>query len=141
MTGHQPHPGVKPAPPGYGGQRIDLTKIVRALGVDAVEVVHPLHYDKNLQTVKALLSQSGVQVLISRCPCTLYVQRLSGRKKTRTFYVGPECRDCRHCLDYFGCPALHPSLVPGEGGRMVIDEAQCAGCGFCSQWCEAIHAK
>jgi len=141
MTGHQPHPGVKPAPPGYGGQRIDLTKIVRALGVDAVEVVHPLHYDKNLQTVKALLSQSGVRVLISRCPCTLYVQRLSGRKKTRTFYVGPECRDCRHCLDYFGCPALHPSLVPGEGGRMVIDEAQCAGCGFCSQWCEAIHAK
>ncbi len=63
----------------------------------------------------------GIRVIISRSPCVLYMQRLGGKKRAKTFVVGPECRDCRHCLDYFGCPALQPPLT-GEG-PLTIDEA------------------
>jgi len=141
MTGHQPHPGVKPPPPGYEGVHLDIEAVVRALGVEAVQVVQPLQYAKTLEAVKAAVSARGCRVLISRAPCILYVQRLSGRKKTTVFQVDSACRDCRQCVDYFGCPALHPPLT-GEGGPMVIDADQCAACGFCAQWCpkQAIKA-
>ncbi len=141
MTGHQPHPGVKPAPPGYGGQNIDIKDVVQALGVEKVQVINPLQYRLALEAVKTAVNDSGVRVIISRSPCVLYMQRLGGKKRAKTFVVGPECRDCRHCLDYFGCPALQPPLA-GEG-PLTIDETLCAGCGFCLQLCEkrAIRAK
>jgi indolepyruvate ferredoxin oxidoreductase, alpha subunit len=141
MTGHQPHPGVKPAPPGYGGENIDIQKVVEALGVAKIQVVNPLAYRPTLEAVKATLQDTGVRVIISRSPCVLYLQRLGAKKKAKTFVVGPECRDCRHCLDYFGCPALQPPLS-GEG-PLEIDEALCAGCSFCAQLCDkrAIRAK
>ena len=141
MTGHQPHPGVKPAPPGYGGQNIDIQNVVEALGVEKIQVVNPLAYRLTLEAVKKALNDTGLRVIISRSPCVLYLQRLGAKKKAKTFVVGPECRDCRHCLDYFGCPALQPPLT-GEG-PLVIDEALCAGCSFCLQLCDkrAIRAK
>ncbi len=141
MTGHQPHPGVKPAPPGYGGQNIDIKDVVQALGVEKVQVVNPLQYRLTLEAVKNALNDTGMRVIISRSPCVLYMQRLGGKKRAKTFVVGPECRDCRHCLDYFGCPALQPPL-DGEG-PLVIDESLCAACGFCLQLCDkkAIRAK
>ncbi|HAY21164.1 MAG TPA: indolepyruvate ferredoxin oxidoreductase subunit alpha [Desulfobacterales bacterium] len=141
MTGHQPHPGVKPAPPGYGGLSLDIKNVVQALGVEQVQVVNPMQYRLTLAAVKNALDQTGVRVIIARSPCVLYMQRLSGKKRAKTFIVGPECRDCRHCLDYFGCPALHPPL-DGDG-PLIIDETLCASCGFCLQLCEkrAIRAK
>ena len=141
MTGHQPHPGVKPAPPGYGGQNIDIKDVVQALGVEKVQVVNPLQYRLTLEAVKNALNDTGVRVIISRSPCVLYMQRLGGKKRAKTFVVGPECRDCRHCLDTFGCPALQPPLE-GEG-PLAIDEGLCVACGFCLQLCDkkAIRAK
>ncbi|MGQ9920820.1 MAG: indolepyruvate ferredoxin oxidoreductase subunit alpha [Desulfobacca sp.] len=141
MTGHQPHPGVTPPPPGYGGQSVDIYQVVQALGVDQVQLVNPLQYRLTLAAVKEAVAASGVRVIISRSPCILYLQRLGQKKRAKTFVVGPECRDCRHCLDYFGCPALHPPL---EGdGPLVIDATLCNACGFCLQLCEkkAIRAK
>jgi indolepyruvate ferredoxin oxidoreductase alpha subunit len=141
MTGHQPHPGVKPTPPGYGGVNIDINNVVQALGVEKVQVVNPLQYRLTLEAIKKAVNDTGVRVIISRSPCVLYMQRLGGKKKAKTFVVGPECQDCRHCLDYFGCPALQPPLA-GEG-PLTIDEGLCAGCGFCLQLCDkrAIRAK
>lgn len=141
MTGHQPHPGVQPAPPGYGGQSVDIQGVAKALGVEKLQVVNPLQYRLTLAAVKDALQETGLRVIISRAPCVLYLQRLGTRKRAKTFVVGPECQDCRHCLDYFGCPALHPPLE-GEG-PLVIDEGLCAGCGFCLQLCgkRAIRAK
>jgi len=141
MTGHQPHPGVKPAPPGYGGVSIDIKDVVQSLGVEKVQVVNPLQYRVALEAVKNAVNDTGVRVIISRAPCILYMQRLSGKKRAKTFVVGPECRDCRHCLDYFGCPALQPPLE-GEG-PLTIDEELCNACGFCLQLCDkrAIRAK
>jgi indolepyruvate ferredoxin oxidoreductase, alpha subunit len=141
MTGHQPHPGVKPAPPGYGGLNIDIKNVVQALGVEKVQVVNPLQYRLTLEAIKNALNDTGVRVIISRSPCVLYMQRLGAKKRAKTFVVGPECRDCRHCLDTFGCPALQPPLE-GEG-PLAIDEGLCVACGFCLQLCDkkAIRAK
>ncbi len=141
MTGHQPHPGVTPAPPGYTGRTIDIHQVVQALGVEQVKLVNPLQYRLTLAAIKEAVAARGVRVIISRSPCILYLQRLGQKKRAKTFVVGPECRDCRHCLDYFGCPALQPPLE-GEG-PLVIDEALCNACGFCLQLCQkkAIRAK
>lgn len=141
MTGHQPHPGVKPTPPGYGGQSIDIHQVVQALGVEKVKLVNPLQYRLALAAIKEAVADTGVRVIISRSPCILYLQRLGQKKRAKTFVVGPECRDCRHCLDYFGCPALQPPLA-GDG-PLAIDEGLCNACGFCLQLCQkrAIRAK
>lgn len=141
MTGHQPHPGVKPAPPGYEGISLDIGEVAKALGATAVEVVNPLQYRVTLAAIKRALEQPGVQVIVSRAPCILYMQRLSGKKRDKVFEVGPECRDCRHCLDYFGCPALQ--LPPSGTGPLIIDESLCNACAFCVQICDkkAIRAK
>lgn len=143
MTGHQPHPGVKPAPPGYSGRHINLKELVQALGIDAPPVVHPLQYAATLKTFKEVINQRGVRVIISRAPCTLYVNRLLGHKKAKSFEVGPNCQDCRHCLDNLGCPALHPPVENPADRPLVIDQELCAGCGFCAQLCpgQAIKAK
>lgn len=141
MTGHQPHPGVHPAPPGYTGVSLDIAEVCRALGATAVEVVNPMQYRVALAAIKKALEQPGVQVVVSRAPCILYLRRLQGKKREKVFEVGPECCDCRHCLDYFGCPALQP---PATGaGPLHIDETLCNACAFCLQICEkkAIRAK
>jgi indolepyruvate ferredoxin oxidoreductase alpha subunit len=66
------------------------------------------------------------------------VHRIQGRKSKARFRITDKCQDCRHCLDYFGCPAMQLSEKPEEG-RMFIDTDLCSGCAFCVQWCEAIR--
>jgi indolepyruvate ferredoxin oxidoreductase, alpha subunit len=138
MTGHQPHPGVTMAPPGYPGKPIDLTGIVRALGVEQVWKVNPLKYKESLAATKEALESKGLRVLISQAPCHLYEARVTGKKRRARFQVKDDCGDCRHCLDYFGCPAM--SVKPNAGRtQMLIDQDQCSGCAFCVQFCECIR--
>jgi indolepyruvate ferredoxin oxidoreductase alpha subunit len=137
MTGHQPHPGVTLTPPGYPCEHVPLKGVVRALGVQNLWVVNPFKYQEALAATKEALNATGVRVLIAEAPCPLHVHRLQGRKSRARFRVTAECQDCRHCLDYFGCPAMQLNDKPG-GGRMFIDPDICSGCAFCVQWCESI---
>jgi indolepyruvate ferredoxin oxidoreductase, alpha subunit len=137
MTGSQPHPGVSLTPPGYPGVHVPLDRVVQALGAEQLWVVNPFHYKEALAATKEALAAPGVRVLISQAPCHLYAQRLSGKKRQARFQVTGECGECRHCLDYFGCPAMY--LKPGAGGQMLIDPAVCSGCAFCVQWCDCIR--
>jgi indolepyruvate ferredoxin oxidoreductase alpha subunit len=138
MTGHQPHPGVSLTPPGYEGVHVPIDRVVKALGVEKLWVVNPYNYKKSLEATKEALNTPGVRVIISQAPCPLYETRLKGRKKRARFQVTEECRDCRHCLDYFGCPALVPTGAE-TGAGMFIDPDVCSGCAFCTQWCECIR--
>jgi indolepyruvate ferredoxin oxidoreductase alpha subunit len=138
MTGHQPHPGVTMVPPGYPGKPINLEGIVRALGVEQIWVVNPFKYKESLAATKAALDSKGLRVLISQAPCHLYEARVTGKKRRARFQVKDDCGDCRHCLDYFGCPAM--SLKPDSGRtQMLIDHDLCSGCAFCVQFCECIR--
>ncbi|MDD2901148.1 MAG: indolepyruvate ferredoxin oxidoreductase subunit alpha [Syntrophales bacterium] len=138
MTGHQPHPGVSLTPPGYPCEHVPLKRVVKALGVEKLWVVNPFKYQETLAATKEAVSATGVRVLISEAPCHLHVHRLQGKKSKARFRVTDQCQDCRHCLDYFGCPAMQLSDKPEEG-RMLIDTDVCTGCAFCVQWCEAIR--
>ncbi len=137
MTGSQPHPGVSLVPPGYPGEHVPIPRVVKALGVEQLWVVNPFKYKEALAATKEAVRGTGLRVLISQAPCHLYAQRLTGKKRTARFQVVDECGDCRHCLEYFGCPAMY--VKPGEPGRMLIDEEMCSGCAFCVQWCECIR--
>ena len=138
MTGHQPHPGVTMVPSGYPGKPINLEGIVRALGVEQVWKVNPLKYKESLAATKEAVESRGLRVLISQSPCFLYEARITGKKRKARFQVKDECGDCRHCLDYFGCPAM--SVKPGtEPTQMLIDHDLCSGCAFCVQFCECIR--
>jgi indolepyruvate ferredoxin oxidoreductase alpha subunit len=141
MTGSQPHPGVSLVPPGYPGEHVPIARVVKALGVAQLWVVNPFKYQEALAATKEAVAASGLRVLISQAPCHLYAQRLTGKKRRARFQVVGDCGECRHCLEYFGCPAMY--LKPGtpeEGPpRMVIDEDLCSGCAFCVQWCECIR--
>jgi len=138
MTGHQPHPGVTLTPVGYPCEHVPLKGVVKALGVQNLWVVNPFKYKETLAATKEALSASGVRVLIAEAPCPLHVHRVQGRKSQARFRVTDKCQDCRHCLDYFGCPAMQLNQGPA-GGRMRIDPDVCSGCAFCVQWCEAIR--
>jgi indolepyruvate ferredoxin oxidoreductase alpha subunit len=138
MTGHQPHPGVTLTPVGYPCEHVPLKGVVKSLGVQNLWVVNPFKYQEALAATKEALNASGVRVLIAEAPCPLHVHRLKGRKSRARFRVTDKCQDCRHCLDYFGCPAMQLNQGP-EGGRMLIDPDICSGCAFCVQWCEAIR--
>jgi len=137
MTGHQPHPGVSLMPPGYPGEHVPISRVVKALGVEKLWVVNPFKYKESLAAAKEALTAGGIRVLISQAPCPLYAQRLSGKKSTARFRVTQPCGDCRNCLDNFGCPAMY--LEDAQEGRLQIDPAACSGCAFCVQWCEHIR--
>ncbi len=138
MTGHQPHPGVSLKPADYLGVHVPISRVVKALGVEQVWKVNPFKYKESLAATKEAISAQGIRVLISEAPCHLYVQRLKGKKAKARFQVTGTCDDCRHCLDYFGCPAMH--LKPNSGvSQMLIDHDLCAGCAFCVQFCECIR--
>lgn len=138
MTGHQPHPGVRTVPPGYPGEHVPINRVVQALGVEQRWVVNPFKYQETLEATKAALEASGLRVIISQAPCYLYEARITGKKRRARFQVTGECGQCRHCLDYFGCPAMY--LKPGEtGGQIMIDPDLCTGCAFCVQWCDHIR--
>jgi indolepyruvate ferredoxin oxidoreductase alpha subunit len=138
MTGHQPHPGVSLKPADYLGVHVPISRVVKALGVEQLWEVNPFKYKESLAATKEAVSAEGLRVLISEAPCHLYVQRLKGKKPKARFQVTGACDDCRHCLDYFGCPAMY--LKPNAGvSQMLIDHDLCAGCAFCVQFCECIR--
>ena len=48
----------------------------------------------------------------------------------RLFVDLEKCSDCQLCIKSLGCPAI---II--ENDKVVIDSAQCAGCGVCAQIC------
>ena len=138
MTGHQDNPGTGYTLKGEPATIMDIETIVRALGVESVRTVNPLHLE---QMKKALdWAYNEVRevpvVLITRWPCVL--KKLSTEDR-REFRVAPaqctidqkKCIGCKKCLST-GCPAL--SFDKYER-KAAIDPMQCVGCTVCAQVC------
>ncbi|MBE5800126.1 MAG: indolepyruvate ferredoxin oxidoreductase subunit alpha, partial [Clostridiales bacterium] len=95
-------------------------------GIRRVRVVDP--YDLK-QTEAAILEELAApepSVIISRRPCALlkYV-----RHKAPVRVDSDACRSCKLCMK-IGCPAISMT-----GGKVVIDNTLCTGCGVCTQLC------
>ncbi len=126
MTGHQQNPTTGYNIKGDPAGKIDLEALCRAMGFERVRVVDPYDLKACDTAVKEELAADAPSVIISRRPCALmkYV------KHKAPLAVDPDkCRTCRSCMR-IGCPAI--SI---RGGKAVVDNTLCVGCGVCEQLC------
>ncbi len=129
MTGLQPHPGA----PGAGDLGIKPEDVARACNVKFVEVVDPFDLKKTVEVVEAAMRFEGPSLIVSRSMCRILAQRERRQRgeKIAPYRISKEtCSECKLCINSLGCPAIILT-----DGKVVIDAAQCDGCGLCAQVC------
>ena len=129
MTGHQQHPGTGRTLKGAPAPAVDYEGLLRALGVERVEVVDPWKLDNLERAITGAMNHAGPAVVIARRHCRL----LPEEKVEQPTPYRVESIDCIQCEDCFetGCPAL----VHGDDGLPEIRSWECAGCAMCAQIC------
>lgn len=126
MTGHQTHPGMGRTAMAGDTTVVDIAGLVKACGVEFVRQVDPFDLTEAGGAARAAMDFSGPSVVIMRRDCAARV------KKDLPYTISSgDCVDCGACLKDLGCPA-----IGRMDGRPVIN-ANCAGCGVCSQICPA----
>jgi len=135
MTGMQVSPGTDEKFQQPGNQRLDLAKIVPALGINHFKMINPYELEESTAAIREAMTLSGVKVILSRQECAIQAMR-QGKRYGKSTVIEGNCNKCKLCITVTGCPAI--SL--GEES-IVIDPAICYGCGLCSQVCnrEAIE--
>lgn len=143
MTGHQPNSNTGLNATGKPSPRVSIEEMMRACGVEHVQVVSPYDVEGTIDTLVAMMNLRGPAVVISQQVCPVQDHRLrkrAGEQLSFTRYaVDPEkCTGCLYCVNSIGCPALDT-----EDGKIMISREQCIGCGVCAQVCpsEAIKVK
>lgn len=130
MTGHQPNPGVDMEELDFAGyNRLELEKVVTALGVEHVSVIKPFNIKKSVAQLKEAFAFQGVSVVIAREKCSLYAKSLKQLRGTQ-FQVTDRCIDHRTCITELACPAFYI-----DKGRVKINASLCWGCSVCAQIC------
>jgi indolepyruvate ferredoxin oxidoreductase alpha subunit len=129
MTGMQINPGTSASFQPCGGQRLDIARIVPALGVEHFFIVDPFDYAQTTKTIQDCLALDGVKVVLARQECAIQAQR-RGEQKGILRVLPENCNLCSLCLMVTGCPAIDL----GEKA-VVIDPALCYGCGLCAEVC------
>jgi len=127
MTGHQQNPTTGINLKGDPAGKICLEDLCKSLGIDDVRIIDPYKLDECEKEIKDALSTNNPTVIISRRPCALL---------KHVKHPGPikadadKCVGCKSCMK-IGCPAI--SMV---GGKVIIDDTLCLGCGVCAQMCK-----
>ncbi len=129
MTGHQP----SPASLSSGQPSVKIEDMLRASGIEEVAVVDPYDLRASTDAFKDAILRDVPSAVILRRVCSLVAGRQRSLSLPRRVDV-EKCSGCLVCIRTLSCPAMNV-----EGGKMVIDEASCAGCGLCSQVCP-VHA-
>ena len=134
MTGFQVNPGTEASLQPENRRRVDMDAIIRAIGVDYFEVIHPFDQDASVEKISEALKMRGVRVLVSREECALTRERRESFGEVYT--IDPEaCVFCKACLRESGCTALSPGKA-GEKEFMTIDPDLCRSCGLCETCCK-----
>jgi indolepyruvate ferredoxin oxidoreductase alpha subunit len=141
MTGFQVNPNTADEFQDEGARRVDIAKVVEAIGVDMLEVIKPFHQKKAIETLSRALRAEGVRVVISKEECA--ITRLKRSPAKFKYVIDPEkCTFCKVCINQTGCPALF--VKDHDGGQVVaIDWNSCTGCSLCYSTCQfdAIHPQ
>ncbi len=128
MTGHQEHPATGMTLQGKEAPRLDLVKLVKAIGVEHVQVANPFDQKEMYSAVKEALEYQGPSVIMTNQPC-IFARGEKGRKYTPFVVLEDKCTKCGAC-QRIGCPGVLPGEVP------AIDEVACTGCSLCEQACK-----
>jgi indolepyruvate ferredoxin oxidoreductase alpha subunit len=129
MTGMQVNPGTAEAFQQPGSHRVDITRVIPALGVEHFYVVDPFDLDDSSAVIQKCLTLPGVKVVLARQECT--IQAIRQGLQAGQVRVKPEnCNLCELCIIQTGCPAIDVGQ-----DTIVIDPTLCYGCGLCAQVC------
>lgn len=130
MTGHQSTLTWGRTERGREAKPLSIEEVVKSLGVDNVAVVDPYNIDEMIDIVKDFIKKPGVNVIIAKAPCALWMARRQGVKK-RYEVIPDRCTSCYACVRITGCPALYV----GEDSKVRIMLEDCLGCGLCAKYC------
>lgn len=130
MTGYQPHPGVGKTAMGESTKIILIEPLVRACGVDFVKTVDTYDVNGLASAIDEGVKHNGPAVIIAQGLCRMLMLReIRGKEAPSHVTIDYElCKDCRICIDRFGCPAMFI-----EGEKVSIDPNLCNACGVCMQ--------
>ena len=134
MTGHQDHPGIDwSVLEEREARKVDMEKVVRAIGVEKVKVVDAFNVKEVEAGLKECLDFDGPSVLITRGEC-IFVSR----NPQPPYHVDLEkCIACHVCFRV-GCPAIGLSTEKNPKNKKFkshIDPTLCIGCDICRQVC------
>jgi indolepyruvate ferredoxin oxidoreductase alpha subunit len=136
MTGFQSHPGTGYTAMGDPTRKVNIEDLVKACGIENVEIVDPYSLRKSIDAMKKTLQQPKASAIIFRRLCsTDYVKerRAKGLPPPAPLMVDPAlCNGCRTCTSEFGCPAI---TWNDKEEKALIDYTLCMGCAACVQIC------
>ena len=130
MTGMQINPGTCEQFQGAGNARLDIAKIVPALGVDQFWIVDPFEMDDMARVLQDALKLPGVKVLLARQECAIPAKR-RGVEAGEIKVIDEKCNQCKLCITVTGCLAITLSE-----SSINIDPEQCYACGLCAAVCK-----
>ena len=143
MTGFQPHPGTGITAMGTPAEPMNIQRILEAMGCK-VEVADPFDVQETEKTLKRLLQEDGMNVLIMRQPCATLTAKKQ-KKPVRVWVdqdvcLGEGCGCDKYCPRVWGCPG---NTWDFKNGKAQIDPVTCVGCGVCAKFCPsgAIHVE
>ncbi len=136
MTGFQPHPGTGLTAMGDHVKPMDIPKILDAVGCK-VEVADPFDVAEAEKTLRRLLDQPGMNVLIMRQPCATLMVKERSKKPVRVYVdqdacLGDGCGCDKFCSRVWGCPG---NTWDFKKNKARIDPVTCVGCGVCAKLC------
>lgn len=129
MTGMQVNPGTAESAQQTGNRRLDIARIVPALGVDQFWEVDPFDFDATAATIQQALKLPGVKVILARQECVIPARR-RGEDAGEARIVAENCNNCKLCIAVTGCLALSVG-----DGKVIIEPELCYGCGLCAAAC------
>lgn len=131
MTGGQENPATGKTLSGQPAPELNLTALVRALGVDEVLEVDPYDLDAVERALRYAVQTEKPSVVITNRPCVL----IDRKQRPKPPAVNLEkCTACGLCFR-LGCPAIES--VRGEDGKLraTINPQLCTSCDVCLQVC------
>lgn len=123
---------------GESTRRLSLEDLVRACGVDYVDVMDPYNSQESVEKLAKAYRHDGLSVVISRRVCALIETRHHGSRgkmgeHMQPFYIDEaKCTACMICSRVLGCSAIYDQ---GNKVPPVIDLIECIGCGICVLVC------
>jgi indolepyruvate ferredoxin oxidoreductase alpha subunit len=129
MTGMQVNAGTCEQFQQSGSARLDIARIVPALGVDQFWITDPFDVDGMAKVIQNALKLPGVKVILARQECVMPARR-RGIEAGEVRVVDEKCNQCKLCITLTGCLAISLS-----GESIAVDPDVCYGCGICATVC------